>query len=130
MQSTERDLRQMLGSYLQRNSQSAKDLARKINCDPRSAEGYRAGRYWPQAKHWVGLVAAFGKDITEAVFHPEETAARLEKELAELEQQLAEKRALARDLADLGACPKGLQRQTRSFAPQTKGSALEPADPN
>ena len=93
MQSTERDLSEMLGSYLRARTPSAKHLAKQIGCDPRTAEGFRAGRHWPQAKHWLGLVATFGKDITEAVFHPEQTAARLEREIQELERQLAERSA-------------------------------------
>lgn len=93
MQSTEQDLSEMLGAYLRARTPSAKHLAREIGCDPRTAEGFRAGRHWPQAKHWMGLVAAFGKDITEAVFHPEAAIARLEREVADLERQLAEKAA-------------------------------------
>lgn len=93
MQSTERDLNRMLGDYLSKKSTCAKDLARRIGCDPRTAEGFRAGRHWPQAKHWLGLVTAFGADLTEAVFHPEKAAERLEREIRELEQQLAERRA-------------------------------------
>lgn len=93
MQSTERDLNRMLGDYLSKKSTCAKDLARRIGCDPRTAEGFRAGRHWPQAKHWLGLVTAFGADLTEAVFHPEKATERLEREIRELEQQLAERRA-------------------------------------
>ncbi len=93
MQSTERDLNRMLGDYLSKKSTCAKDLARRIGCDPRTAEGFRAGRHWPQAKHWLGLVTAFGADLTEAVFHPEKAAERLEREIRDLEQQLAERRA-------------------------------------
>lgn len=102
MQSTENDLSKMLGRYLRRRTASAKDLARKIGCDPRSAEGYRAGRYWPQAKHWPGLVAAFGRDVTEAVFHPDAATERLAREVAELEQQLADRRAALRMVAQEG----------------------------
>ena len=99
MQSTERDLRELLGDYLSRRSVSAKDLARMIRCDPRTAEGFRAGRYWPQAKHWLGIVAAFGADVTEAVFHPEIAAERLEREIRELEEQLAARKAAHRQAA-------------------------------
>jgi hypothetical protein len=109
MQSTERDLNQMLGDFLSRRSVSAKDLARRVGCDPRTAEGFRAGRHWPQAKHWLGLVAAFGTDITEAVFHPDRAAARLQEEIAALEAKLAEQRAALRVVAE----------GERSFAPRT-----------
>lgn len=98
MHCTERDPRTLLGDFMRRRSRNAKELARQIGCDPRSAEGYRAGRYWPQAKHWPGIVAAFGADVTEAVFHPERAAARLEQEVRTLEQQLAEKRAALIDV--------------------------------
>lgn len=70
----------------------AKELARTIGCDVRTAENIRGG-HWPIARHWLGLVAAFGEDITEAVFHPERCAARLEREVRDLEEQLAKKRA-------------------------------------
>jgi len=93
MQSADRDLRQMLGAYLRARSPNAKELARQIGCDPRTAEGFRAGRYWPQAKHWIGIVHAFGKDVTEAVFHPDAATLRLAKELRDLEDVLARKRA-------------------------------------
>lgn len=93
MQSTEHDLSRLLGDYLRARSPSAKHLAKQIGCDPRTAEGFRAGRHWPQAKHWLGIVAAFGKDVTEAVFHPEQAAERLQREVAELARQLSEKEA-------------------------------------
>ena len=95
MRSTERDLRETLGVYLTRRSSSAKDLARKIGCTPRAAENFRAGRYWPQAKHWAALSLTFGRDLTDAVFHPE---------VAALEEELAEKRAALRQTA--GVAPR------------------------
>lgn len=70
----------------------AKRLARQIGCDVRTAENIKRG-HWPIARHWIGLIRTFGEDITEAVFHPEKAAARLEREVLDLEQQLAEKRA-------------------------------------
>jgi hypothetical protein len=95
MQSTERDLSEMLGAYLRRKTSSAKDLARLIDCDPRTAEGFRAGRYWPSARHWKLIARAFGRDILAAVFEPEidETLARLRREERELEEKLNEIRA-------------------------------------
>lgn len=115
MQSTEHDLSKMLGGYLRQRTASAKDLARRIGCDPRSAEGYRAGRYWPQAKHWPGLIAAFGRDVTDAVFHSAEASARLAREVAELEQQLAERRAALGLVAG----------DHRSFSPRVAKAAAE-----
>jgi hypothetical protein len=95
MQSTERDLSQMLGDFLRRRTSSAKELARLIDCDPRTAEGFRAGRYWPGARHWKLIARAFGRDILAAVFEPEidETLARLRREERELEERLHEIRA-------------------------------------
>ena len=116
MQSTERDLSEMLGSFLRRRTASAKDLARKVGCDPRTAEGFRAGRHWPQAKHWIGLVAAFGTDVTEAVFHPDRAMTRLEEEVAELEAELAAKRAALGVVAEGGGRPSA----GRPRAPTTR----------
>lgn len=99
MHCTDDDPRTLLGAFLRRRTHSAKDLARKIDCDPRAADGYRAGRYWPQARHWPALVAAFGRDLTEAVFFPDAAAARLQREVHELEQVLAERRKALRDTA-------------------------------
>lgn len=70
----------------------AKDLARRIGCDVRTAENIRRG-HWPVARHWMGLIAAFGRDLTDCVFHPEAAAERLQKEVQELERQLAERSA-------------------------------------
>jgi transcriptional regulator with XRE-family HTH domain len=111
MQRTERDLSQMLGDYLRARSSSAKQLARKIGCDPRTAEGFRAGRHWPQARHWPGIIAAFGRDVTDAIFHPDAARARLEEEVRALEAQLAERRAalgvVGKEDRSFGARPAG-----------------------
>ena len=74
----------------------AKELARRIDCDPRTAENMKRG-HWPIARHWLGLLATFGEDITEAVFHPEKAAERLEKEVRDLEAVLETRRAALRD---------------------------------
>lgn len=79
----------------------AKTLARLIDCDVRTAENIRRG-HWPNARHWLGLIAAFGADVTDAVFHPDQAAARLEAEVRELERQLEERKAALRDT---GAAP-------------------------
>lgn len=117
MQSTEHDPRTLLGAYLRTRSQSAKDLARRIGCDPRSAEGYRAGRYWPQARHWLGIVAAFGRDVTEAVFHPDAATERLAQEVRALEDQLARRKA------DLAATSRAASRLARLHGPPQDRSA-------
>jgi hypothetical protein len=98
MQSTERDLSEMLGDFLRRKTPSAKDLARLIDCDPRTAEGFRAGRYWPSARHWRLIARAFGRDVLAAVFEPEidHVLARLTMEERQLEERLNEIRARRR----------------------------------
>lgn len=75
----------------------AKELAQQIGCDPRTAENIKQG-HWPIARHWAGLVAAFGRDLTDAVFHPDAAIERLEQEVRTLERQLAETRARAEAL--------------------------------
>jgi hypothetical protein len=125
MQSTERDPRILLGTFLQRRTSSAKDLARQIGCDPRSAESYRAGRYWPQAKHWPAIVAAFGRDVTEAVFHPEAAAERLEREVKELERQAEERRAALRELQSFA--PRGAKAAARLQDRSPHAVARDPA---
>lgn len=76
----------------------AKELSRRIGCDVRTAENIRAG-HWPIARHWIGLLSAFGEDLTEAVFHPEKAAQRLEREVRDLEEQLAKRRVELRNLS-------------------------------
>lgn len=75
----------------------AKTLARLVGCDVRTAENIRRG-HWPIARHWAGLLAAFGEDITEAVFHPDKAKARLEAEVRQLEIELAQKHAALREV--------------------------------
>ena len=115
MQSTEDDLSGMLGAFLRRRTDSAKDLARLINCDPRTAEGFRAGRYWPGARHWRLIARTFGRDVLEAVFNPEidETLARLRREERELEERLHEVRARRRQARGAG---EGIEER-RAAAP-------------
>lgn len=90
----------------------AKELSRRIGCDVRTAENLRRG-HWPIARHWLGLLQAFGEDITEAVFHPEKAAERLERECRELERQLQARRAAL----------AAQEKQARSFAPRRPPSA-------
>lgn len=99
-------LSQRLGSFV-RAQTDAKTLARVVPCDVRTAENMRSGRHWPTARHWAGLLTAFGSDITEAVFHPDAAAARLEQEVIRLEQELAARRAALRSVA--GALPRRSQ---------------------
>ena len=119
MQSTDPDLSEMLGAFLRQRTQSAKHLARQIGCDPRTAEGFRAGRHWPQAKHWTRIVVAFGRDVTEAVFHPDAARARLAEEVRELEAKLAERRAALGVVGEEG----------RSFAARPARAVAPPDGP-
>ena len=80
----------------------AKVLAHKLGCTERTAENIRRG-HWPIARHWVGLVRIFGRDVTEAVFHPEAAAERLAKEVADLEAQLDARRARLRMVSEEAA---------------------------
>lgn len=95
MQHTDNELRDLLGDFLRRRTTSAKDLARQIDCDPRSADGYRAGRYFPQARHLRLIVRAYGSDVLSALFDPDidAVAARLASEERALERQLHDIRA-------------------------------------
>lgn len=90
----------------------AKELSEQIGCDVRTAENIRRG-HWPIARHWAGLIATFGRDLTEAVFHPDAAAARLEEEVAELEARLADRRAALRVV----------EEGSRSFAPRVDEAA-------
>lgn len=90
-------LSRRLGEFL-RPRASAKDLSRLIGCDVRTAENIRQG-HWPMARHWLGLVMTFGEDVTEAVFHPERAAERLEREIRDLEAQLAARKAAHEQVA-------------------------------
>ena len=104
-----RDDPQLLARRLARFASEipAKTLAERVGCDVRTAENIRRG-HWPIARHWLGLVGAFGRDVTEAVFHPDAAALRLEREVAELEAELDRKRAALRVVSE----------GSRSFAPR------------
>lgn len=93
----------------------AKVLARHAGCTERTAENFRRGLSWPTARHWLRLVAIFGADITQAVFHPDAAAERISREIAELEAKLAERRADLRMVAQEGprSGPRLAQAQRR-----------------
>lgn len=121
LQSTENDLSDLLGDFLRRRTNSAKDLARLIDCDPRSADGYRAGRYFPQARHLRLIVRAFGRDVLSALFDPDIDAvsARLASEERALERQLHDLRA--RRQAALGPLASPAQRRAADQADEPLG---------
>lgn len=110
-----------------RERADAKGLSRLIGCDVRTAENIRQG-HWPIARHWSGLVAAFGRDLTDAVFHPSIAVARLEAEVRDLEQQLADRRAALRDVAGAAPVPsQAVARLDQRSAVTRAGS--RPAEP-
>lgn len=110
-------LPERLGAALRQRTPSAKHLANRIDCDPRTAERIRKGDHWPTARHWWAITTEFGDDIVEAVFRPDQAAARLAREVADLEAKLAAKRAELVEGADLGA-PQG------RHPPQDRPAAL------
>src|SRR5687768_11874516 len=70
----------------------AKKLARWIGCTEKTADAFRRGESWPNARHWRLIVQHFGRDVLAAVFEPEidETLARLRREERELREKLHE----------------------------------------
>lgn len=70
----------------------AKKLARWFGCTEKTADAFRRGESWPNARHWRLIVQHFGRDILAAVFEPEidETLARLRREERELREKLHE----------------------------------------
>lgn len=70
----------------------AKKLSRWIGCTEKTADAFRRGESWPNARHWRLIVQHFGRDILAAVFEPEidETLARLRREERELREKLHE----------------------------------------
>jgi dephospho-CoA kinase len=78
------------GSYV--SPYPAKKLSRWIGCTEKTADAFRRGESWPNARHWQLIVRHFGRDILAAVFEPEidETLARLRREERELREKLHE----------------------------------------
>jgi hypothetical protein len=109
-------LSERLSAYLRRRT-NAKGLARSIGCDPRTAENVLSG-HWPNARHWLGIVSAFGADVTEAVFHPQDAVARLETEVERLERELADIRARAAEAQGFAPCRAGTVAAARKRAAQ------------
>jgi hypothetical protein len=89
----------------------AKKLARWIGCTEKTADAFRRGESWPNARHWRLIVQHFGRDILAAVFEPEidETLARLRREERELREKLHE--IQARRLAATGGLAGAEERR-------------------
>jgi hypothetical protein len=70
----------------------AKKLSRWFGCTESTAENFKRGTSWPNARHWKLIVQHFGRDVLAAVFDPEidETLARLRREERELREKLHE----------------------------------------
>jgi hypothetical protein len=75
-------LSRRLGAFLKRQG-SVKQLALRLDADPRTIENIRLGRAWPIARHWLSIWLEFGDDVLEAVFYPERVEARLLREAEE-----------------------------------------------
>lgn len=103
--------RHRLSAYLRRqygNEHRTKRFAGDIGCTPKAAENILDG-HWPNSRHWAAIARRFGRDVVDAVFGPEidETLARLEAEVRELEQQLEQTRSRARQAAGVAARTEG-----------------------
>ena len=100
----------------------AKKLARWIGCSEKTADHFKRGTSWPNARHWRLIVQHFGRDILSAVFEPDidETLARLRREERELRERLHE--IETRRLAALGGLVGGEERRD----PYVDRPALEP----
>ena len=111
---------QLLPSRLRRYLEPfpAKEIASRVRCDVRTAENMKAG-HWPIARHWAGLVATFGRDITECVFHPEAALARFDEEERKLADELERVRARRRLVAEGSPGDAG----TRAARPNTARAA-------
>jgi len=97
-------LQQRLTRLLHTNARyrrdGAKHLSRDIGCAEKTAKNILAG-HWPRANHLRRIVMLFGRDAWDALFAPDidEVVARLREEVRQLEDQLEEKRRLARQIA-------------------------------
>jgi hypothetical protein len=60
---------------------TAKQLARLLKSDVRTAENIRRG-HWPQGRHFSAILKAFGRDVIDIVLNPEiaDVELRLEAE--------------------------------------------------
>lgn len=101
--------RDRLAAFLRRQYRGehrTKRLASDINCTAKTAENIISG-HWPSSRHMAAIVRRFGRDVVECMFAPEidDTVARLEAEVRQLEQELEEKRELARQVAGRRARP-------------------------
>lgn len=109
MDADDHEPRDRLAAFLTRQyrgEHKTKRLASDINCTPKAAQNIMNG-HWPNSRHMAAIVRRFGRDVVEIMFAPEidDTVARLEAEVRQLEEQLEEKRRLARKVAGLRGRP-------------------------
>lgn len=106
-----RRLQSRLAAFVAQRT-TAKQLAKLIDSDVRTAEGIRRG-YWPQARHFAAIVQAFGRDVLDAVFTPELEAVEARLEAEERHARKAYLAARAR-------------RQAAIYAPESPSDPLLP----
>ena len=123
---TENNLAQTLADLLRSRTSSAKDLAKRIDCDPRAAESYRAGRNLPPLPVFIRMVKALGHDLGDAIINPETTTARLAAELREHEQRAEARRAALRAVAGTEGVRRAAQGKTPAVADQHPSGVDEP----
>lgn len=109
MDADDHEPRDRLAAFLSRQYRGehrTKRLASDISCTPKAAQNIMNG-HWPNSRHMAAIVRRFGRDVVEAMFAPEidDTVARLEAEVRQLEEQLEEKRRHARTVAGHRARP-------------------------
>lgn len=90
----------------------AKKLSRWFGCTESTAENFKRGTSWPNARHWKLIVRHFGRDVLAAVFDPEidETLARLRREERELREKLHELEA--RRIKAIGGLDRAEERRS------------------
>lgn len=92
------------GQY--RRDHRIKRLAGDIDCTQKAAENILGG-HWPSDLHFAAIVRRFGRDVLDAVFGQDidATVARLTAEARDLEQQLQDIQARARQVRGYTAQP-------------------------
>lgn len=100
-----------------------KSLANLINCEVRTAKGFRSGSL-PNNRHLIRMIELWGLDWLEFVFEPilRETDLDLERRLTRIEAGIA---TLRRDLADekrVVSCRRADRGRSSRMVPETGAS--------
>ena len=111
-----------LSAYLRRQyprEHATKRLADDIDCTPKAAENILSG-HWPSSRLWAAIARRFGDDVMTAVFGPEidDTVARLEAEVRDLEERLGDTRRRARQAEGSGSRRPRRVADAEAGAPQ------------